>query len=263
MVHSRGHIVSDENGNPIRVFGATQDVTERKQAEEKLKATSERLRALTASVQSAREEEATRIAREIHDELGSMLTSLKLDLASIRRETVASASDTDLSRVREKLETMMQLVDQTVDTVRRISSELRPSILDDIGLVAAIRWQAQEFEAKSGIACRYDIHLEDVDIDRQQSTAIFRVFQEAMTNILRHAQATRVDISLKKEDNEMVLTIRDDGRGITADEKSGRQSLGLLGMRERVNLIGGAIDIAGVEGKGTVITVRVASPTKP
>ncbi|MDX6531331.1 MAG: hypothetical protein QOH41_3621 [Blastocatellia bacterium] len=253
----------DLNGSVINVLSIARDITERKQAEEKLKETSEQLRALTASVQSAREEEATRIAREIHDELGSMLTSLKLDLASIRRETVASASDTDLSRVREKLETMMQLVDQTVDTVRRISSELRPSILDDIGLVAAIRWQAQEFEAKSGIACRYDIHLEDVDIDRQQSTAIFRVFQEAMTNILRHAQATRVDISLKKEDNEMVLTIRDDGRGITADEKSGRQSLGLLGMRERVNLIGGAIDIAGVEGKGTVITVRVASPTKP
>ncbi|MDX6578246.1 MAG: hypothetical protein QOE96_4199 [Blastocatellia bacterium] len=236
---------------------------DRKQAEEKLKATSERLRALTASVQSAREEEATRIAREIHDELGSALTSLKLDLASIRRETVDSASDTDLSRLREKLETMMQLVDQTVDTVRRISSELRPSILDDIGLVAAIRWQGEQFEAKSGIACRYDIRLEDVDLNRQQSTDMFRVFQEAMTNILRHAQATRVDISLKKEDNEIVLTIRDDGRGITADEKSGRQSLGLLGMRERVSLIGGAIDITGAAGKGTVITVRLTIPRKP
>jgi signal transduction histidine kinase len=140
---------------------------------------------------------------------------------------------------------------------------LRPSILDDIGLVAAIRWQGEQFEAKSGIACRYDIRLEDVDLNRQQSTDMFRVFQEAMTNILRHAQATRVDISLKKEDNEIVLTIRDDGRGITADEKSGRQSLGLLGMRERVSLIGGAIDITGAAGKGTVITVRLTIPRKP
>ncbi|MDX6403892.1 MAG: hypothetical protein QOH70_1347 [Blastocatellia bacterium] len=263
MVHSRGHIVSDENGNPIRVFGATQDVTERQQAEEKLKETSEQLRALTASVQSAREEEATRIAREIHDELGSVLTSLKLDLASIRGETVACASDTDLSRLREKLGTMMQLVDQTFDTVRRISSELRPSILDDLGLVAAIRWQGEQFEAQAGITCRYDIRLKDVELDRQQSTAIFRVFQEAMTNVVRHAKATRVDITLEKKDNDLVLTIRDDGRGITADEKSDRLSLGLLGMRERVNLIGGALDIAGVEGKGTVITVRVAIPSKP
>ena len=262
ILHSRGYILSDEAGAPIRVFGATQDVTELKRAEEELKASSEQLRALSASVQSAREEEAARIAREIHDELGSALTSLKLDLELIRRDEFPSTSDSELSRFREKIKAMMQLIDQTVDAVRRISSELRPSVLDDIGLVAAIRWQAQQFEAQSGIACHYNLRLEDVDLGPQQSTAIFRVFQEALTNVLRHAQATRVDITLEKEDDELVLTIGDNGRGITAGEKSDRLSLGLLGMQERVNLIGGTIQITGVEGKGTVITVEGVIPGK-
>jgi signal transduction histidine kinase len=194
----------------------------------------------------------------IHDELGSALTSLKLDLESIRREELTAASDLDLSGLREKTKTMMQLVDQTADTVRRISSELRPSVLDDIGLVAAMRWQARQFQTQAGIVCQCDFRLEEVDLDQQQSTAIFRVFQEALTNVLRHAEATKIDINLEKEDNELVLTISDNGRGITADERSERLSLGLLGMRERVNLIGGTIDITGVEGKGTEITVRVS-----
>jgi PAS domain S-box-containing protein len=248
----------DLNGSVVNVLGISRDITKRRHAEEKLKATSDQLRALSASMQSAREEEATRIAREIHDELGSALTSLKLDLESIRREELTAASDLDLSGLREKTKTMMQLVDQTADTVRRISSELRPSVLDDIGLVAAMRWQARQFQTQAGIVCQCDFRMEEVDLDQQQSTAIFRVFQEALTNVLRHAEATRIDINLEKEDDELVLTISDNGRGITADERSERLSLGLLGMRERVNLIGGTIDITGVEGKGTEITVRVS-----
>jgi PAS domain S-box-containing protein len=248
----------DLNGSVVNVLGISRDITKRRHAEEKLKATSDQLRALSASMQSAREEEATRIAREIHDELGSALTSLKLDLESIKREELTAASDLDLSRLREKIKTMMQLVDQTADTVRRISSELRPSVLDDIGLVAAMRWQARQFQTQAGIVCQCDFRLEEVDLDQQQSTAIFRVFQEALTNVLRHAEATRIDINLEKEDDELVLTISDNGRGITADERSERLSLGLLGMRERVNLIGGTIDITGVEGQGTEITVRVS-----
>ncbi len=238
-------------------------VSERKRAEEKLKATSEQLRALSARLRSAREEEGARIARELHDELGSALTSLKLDLELIRREERSSTDAADLSRLRDKLSTMMQAIDKTVDTVRRISSELRPSVLDDIGLVAAIRWQAKQCEAQAGIVCRCDFRVEDVRLEQQQSTAMFRVLQEALTNVLRHAQATRVDITLEKENDELLLTIRDNGRGITADQQSDRLSLGLLGMRERVNLIGGTIRIAGVEGKGTVIAVRVPIPVQP
>jgi PAS domain S-box-containing protein len=258
IIQSRGSVLSDEHGEPIRVFGASQDVTEFKRAEEKLKATTEQLRALSASVQSAREAEAARISREIHDELGSALTSLKLDLELIRRKGFSATNDADLSRFQEKIKTMMQLIDQTVDIVRKISSELRPSVLDDIGLVAAMRWQAQQFEAQAGIVCHYDFSVEDVDLDSQQATAVFRVFQEALTNVVRHAEASRIDITLDKQNDDLVLTIRDNGRGITADEKSDRRSLGLLGMQERVNLIGGSIHVTGVEGQGTIIMVRVS-----
>ena len=260
IVHSRGYVVTDEDGDPIRLFGSTQDVTELKRAEEKLKATSEQLRALSANVQSSSEEAATRVAREIHDELGDALACLKLDLESIRIEEFPATSDVQLSRVREKIKAMMQFIDQTLDTVRRISSELRPSVLDDIGLVAAMRWQVRQFEAQAGIVCQCDFLLEDVNLDQQQSTAIFRVFQEALTNVIRHAEATRVNITLDKEGDELVLTIQDNGRGITTDEKSDPRSLGLLRMRERVNLIGGTIHFTGVEGKGTEITVRVSTP---
>ena len=256
-IWNRGFPINDDSGRFYRLAGLAEDVTQRKQAEDTLKATGEQVRALSARVQSAREEEGSRIARELHDELGSTLTSLKFDLALIRREELASTSDADPSRLRAKLDTMMQAIDQTVDTVRRISSELRPSVLDDIGLVAAIRWQAKQFEAQAGIVCRCDVLLEDVELDQQQSTAIFRVFQEALTNVLRHARATRVNVTLETEDDELALTVVDNGQGIAADQQSHRLSLGLLGMRERVNLIGGTIQITGVEGEGTTITVRV------
>ena len=151
----------------------------------------------------------------------------------------------------------MALADTTISTVRRIASELRPSILDDLGLVEAIEWQAQQFQARTGIICHCDYSLEAVVLNQEQSTAVFRIFQEALTNILRHAQATRVEIAMKEEAGKFILTISDNGRGITEDDKSRLQSLGLLGMRERADLIGAEIDVAGVEAQGTVVTVRV------
>jgi PAS domain S-box-containing protein len=252
--------VRDTGGNLVCYEGIAVDITKRKQAEEKIRASSEQLRALSASLQSAREEEAMRIAREIHDELGSVLTSLKLDLELIRIEKNSEITQLDPSESQKKIRTMMQLIDQTIGVVQRISSELRPSVLDNIGLVAALRWQGQQLEERSGIVCDYDFKLEDVDLDPERSTAIFRVFQEALTNVVRHAQASRIDITLKKEADDLVLTISDNGRGITAGEKSARQSLGLLGMQERMNLIGGSIYVTGLEGKGTVIAVRVPMP---
>ncbi len=152
---------------------------------------------------------------------------------------------------------MMKLTDATVNTVRRIASELRPSILDDLGLVEAIEWQVQQFQVQTGIACRCDCYLENVILNREQSTTLFRILQEALTNILRHAQATSVDVTTQIEADEFVLTIRDNGRGITENETSAPLSLGILGMRERAHLVNGKISISGVEGQGTAITVRV------
>ena len=262
LVHSQGEAIRDESGRPRRAFGTVQDVTELKRAEEKLKATSEQLRALSARVQFAREEEGIRIAREIHDELGSALTSLRWDLEGIEKTFAEPGNRLELPEVRKKITAMLGLTDTTINIVRRIASELRPNLLDDIGLVAAMRWQVRQFEAQAGIVCQCDFLLEDVNLDQQQSTAIFRVFQEALTNVIRHAEATRVNITLDKEGDELVLTIQDNGRGITTDEKSDPRSLGLLRMRERVNLIGGTIHFTGVEGKGTEITVRVSTPRK-
>lgn len=249
--------VRDEQGAIQYYEGTAQDITERKAAEEKLKASSEQLRALSASLQAAREEEGARIAREIHDELGSALTSLRWELESFDKVISESGDQSQLDTLRVKMESMIRLTDTTIGTVRRLSSELRPSVLDDLGLVEALEWQAEQFQARTGIICRCDCSLENINLSREQSTAVFRIFQEALTNILRHAQATMVDITTKAQGGEFVLTIIDNRRGITENEKSGPQSLGLLGMRERAHLIGGKIDIKGVEGKGTVVIIRV------
>ncbi len=262
VLFGRATVVRDELGQAIRTYGTNLDITERKQAEEQLKATSEQLRALSASMQSAREEEGTRIARELHDELGGALTSLKWDLERFEKVISEAKEQSQLQGLREKIEGMLRLSETTISAVRRISSELRPSVLDDLGLAAAIEWQARQFQARTGIICHYERVVENLDLDREQSTAIFRILQEALTNILRHAQATRVNIALKEEADEIVLTVSDNGRGITQDEKSRLQSLGLLGMRERAHLIGGAIDIIGVETQGTVVTVRVPNANR-
>jgi PAS domain S-box-containing protein len=251
--------VQDEQGAIQYYEGTAQDITERKAAEEKLKASSEQLRALSARIHSAKEEEGTRIAREIHDELGTALTSLRWDLESVDKVISESGDLSELHLLRERIEAMLRLTETTISSVRRISSELRPSVLDDLGLVEAIEWQAEQFQARTGIICRCDYSLENLDLGRERSTAVFRILQEALTNILRHAQATSVDITMEVEADEFVLTVMDNGRGITENEKSGLQSLGLLGMRERAHLIGGKMDITGVEGKGTVVTVRVPS----
>jgi PAS domain S-box-containing protein len=256
IVHSRGAVLTDDHGEPIRVFGATQDVTELKHAEEKLKATTEQLRALSASVQSAREEESKRIAREIHDELGGALTSWKWDLEEIRDEMSMTLDASQVATVRNKIEEMIRLTETTLDTVRRLASELRPAALE-LGLVQGLEWQARQFENRTGIPVRLECALEKVDLDNGQATAVFRILQEALTNIQRHAQATYVTIACWEESGRFILTIKDNGRGFGEAEKSARESLGLLGMRERAHLTGGEINIESAEGEGTEITVEV------
>lgn len=233
------------------------EIAERALAEEKLRTTRDQLRALSARLESAREAEGTRISREIHDELGSMLTGLKWEMEEIIATLAAPLETSHLAALREKIETLIKLIDLSITAIRRIASELRPSVLDDLGLPAAIQWQAEQFQARTGIVCSCDCELEKVELIDEHSTAIFRIFQEALTNVLRHAKATRVDISIRKDDNYLLLSISDNGRGITESEKSKEQSLGILGMRERVHLIGGELEVTGVEGKGTEVTVRM------
>ena len=159
--------------------------------------------------------------------------------------------------LQKKIAAMLEVTDSTLTMVRRIASELRPSVLDDFGLVVGIRWQARQFQDRTGMVVHCDGPVDSVDLNQEQSTALFRIFQEALTNILRHAKATTVDVTMVEGAGAFVLTIRDNGRGITENEKSAQLSLGLVGMRERAHLIGAEIDITGVEGEGTAVTVRL------
>jgi PAS domain S-box-containing protein len=256
-IRDRGFPIRDESGAVYRVGGVAEDITDRKETEDRLKASREQLRALSASLQSAREQEATRIAHQIHDELGGLLTGLRWDLEALERMLQQADDTRPLKVMRDKLSSMVSLTDTTINVVRRIASELRPSILDDLGLLEAIEWQTQQFQARTGIRCLCECVLQSIPLGAQQSTAVFRIVQEALTNILRHAQATCVSVAMKEEDGMFTLTVTDNGRGITPAEKLSRTSLGLLGMQERAHLIGGDVDIVGLKGTGTTLHVRI------
>jgi PAS domain S-box-containing protein len=248
--HSIGHPVVNEAGNLFEFTGTVMDVTEIKRTEEELQNAVEQLRALAARLQSAREEERTRVAREIHDELGQALTAIKLDVASLIHELPPD------ERREKKAESILKLVGRTIQFVRRLSTELRPGMLDDLGLVAAVEWAAEEFETRTGTKCRMDPRQSDIVTDREQSTAIFRIFQETLTNVARHANATQVDVRLSEYDGYIELEVRDNGRGI-AKEQLSDGGLGILGMRERAILLGGDFTIEGAPGKGTLVRVRI------
>ena len=256
-IRDRGFPIRNEAGQIHRMGGVAEDITDRKLAEDRLKASSEQLRALSGSLQSAREEEATRIARQIHDDMGGLLTGLRWELEALDKMMDQPADPGQLKTIRNKLASMVGLTDATIDVVRRIASELRPSILDDLGLMEALEWQTQQFQARTGIECRCYSSLAGIQLADQQSTAVFRIVQEALTNILRHARATRVGVATSEEDGALVLVVTDNGRGITEAEKLSRNSLGLLGMQERAHLIGGRVDIHGVDGVGTTLYIRV------
>jgi len=234
------------------ILGISRDITKRKKAEEELRNSQKELRALSARLQSVREEERAKIAREIHDDLGQALTGLKMDSAWVMKNLRP-----DQTALKDKLQAMGQLIDDTVRSVRRLSTELRPRILDDFGLVAALEWQAQEFENKTGIQCRFRSSLRETDLDPDRSVAIFRIFQEALTNVARHSGATKVKSALSKENRGLRLILRDNGRGISQEKISRTKSLGLVGMRERAILFGGELTIQGKPGKCTTVTLKI------
>lgn len=227
------------------------DVTERDRAEKEVRRSREQLRALAAHLESVREEEQTRIAREIHDELGQTLTAMKYDLAWLAARLPEAATV-----LRDKCRELTSLTDATIATVRRIASELRPRLLDDLGLEAAVEWLTKSFESRTGIQCELDARLGEVALDPALSTAVFRILQEALTNVARHAKAASVSIDLHRDEGGVVLSVRDDGKGISQDELAGMTSLGLLGMRERARGCGGDIAISGTAGAGTTVVAR-------
>jgi len=248
--------VNEQGAGPYVVASAV-DITERKQAEEQLRSSLEQLRALTSRLQSVREEERTRMAREIHDELGQALTGLKMDVAWLDRRLAEAGDEARRGLLLAKTQAMSQLIDETIHTVRRLASELRPGVLDNLGLLAALEWQAQDFCARTNIPCVLTTELQEVELGREEETTVFRICQEALTNVMRHAQAAGVDIRLAQDNGCLVLEIHDDGRGITTEEIMAKESLGLLGMQERARLVNGEVTVSGAPGAGTMVTVRV------
>jgi PAS domain S-box-containing protein len=233
-------------------FHMIADITDRKQAEEQLRTSREQLRELSLHLESTREEERTNVAREIHDDLGQILTGLKIDLSWLTKRV---GKEQEL--LLEKMKTMNELVDIAIQRVKKISGELRPGALDDLGIAAALEWQASEFKKLTEIECEFSSDPEDVVLDSDRSTAIFRIFQEALTNVARHAKATKVKATLREKTRKIVLRIRDNGKGIEKNQIDSPKAFGIMGMRERARSLGGKVEITGSPGRGTTVAVSI------
>ena len=225
-----------------------------------LRDTGERLRRLAARLNEVREEERSIIAREIHDQLGQDLAALKMDLAWLTGKLPV-----DQEPLHTHARSMASLIDSMLTAVREIATRLRPAILDDLGLEAAIEWQGAEFGKRSGIQCKMMLQPERLESGHDCDTVVFRIFQEALTNVGRHAEASHVEVTLRSTEENLVLVVSDDGRGIEADQIESPGSLGLIGMRERATALGGRLEIERGPASGTVLTLMMpldGSPTE-
>jgi signal transduction histidine kinase len=222
------------------------------EAEQAVQGSFGQLRALAARLQTIREEERTDMARELHDELGQALTALKMDTASLINRLPPRSK-----LLRERAQAMSEQIDATIKTVRRMSSQLRPGMLDDLGLGPSIEWYAQEFQTRTGIVVETEVMAEELDLDHTRATALYRIFQETLTNVARHSKATTVKAKLEIEDSDIRLEIADNGQGFDPVQVRGKRSLGLLGMRERAEMAQGSLEIEGAPGKGTKVIVKV------
>ena len=248
-------LIHDERGRIAGHFGIQRDITDRHFASEQVRVAAEQLRALASRLQQVREEERTEVAREIHDELGQALTGLKLDIAWMKNRLPRNHA------MMEQCASVIERIDQTLTAVRRIATELRPSILDQLGLAAALEWQGQEFRARTGIDVTTEIVVDDALIPDKLGSSAFRILQESLTNVLRHSKATHVAIRLERTPSLLTLEITDNGVGASPTYLNGTRSLGVIGMRERALACGGEFSIAGTAGKGTTVLLRVPLAT--
>ncbi len=229
-----------------------QEITERKRIEKKLTSSREELRNLSAYLQDIREEERTNIAREIHDELGQILTALHFDVSWLQKRL-----NRDQNLLFEKTRSMARHIESSINSVHKIITELRPGVLDHLSLSDAIDWQINDFMTRTGIQCNLKVTPRDIDLADQLSTTIFRILQETLTNVIRHSQATEVRLHLHKTSNTVRLTVQDNGKGITKKTVHNPDSFGIIGIRERVNMLNGQFRITGTQGKGTMVTVVI------
>ncbi|HEX7586869.1 MAG TPA: response regulator, partial [Anaerolineae bacterium] len=244
--------VKELNHDALQIANAKleAEIAERKLA-------NEQLRLLAAHNVSALEEERTRIAREIHDGIGTLMTAIKMDMVFLGRGIGEIGAPQSPDALREQIGATTKLVDEAIQALHEIVHELRPGVLDHLGLRASLEWQMQEFQERTKIECQFTSDLDELEPDPARATAVFRILQEVLTNVARHAQATRVEASLRQPSNELILQVHDNGKGISETQVSDAGRFGLLGIRERVHVFGGSVVIRGSPGEGTDITVRI------
>ncbi len=259
-LNQRSIVVRNKKNEALTIEAILTDVTERKHYEQKLEETTKSLRALSSYQQKVREEERLYIAREIHDQFGQDLTALKMDVAMVSKSSVKlyeNKKEIEFKNISDELKKMSFYIDDIINKVRKISTELRPDILDKLGLVEAIEWHAEEFEKRSKIKCITTVEEKEISLSPEKSISIFRIFQETLTNAARHSGAKEIQIDLKIQNGWMILRVTDNGRGITNDEIENGKSLGILGMKERVLILGGIFNIKGEINKGTIIDIKI------
>jgi len=265
IISARGRVITDKDGKAIKLIGSGQDITDQKEKEKKLRDYSERLRKLSERVEQGRENERIRIAREIHDELGQMLTVLKMDVSMMNGYIEAQVSGEVLDYLETKTNKVKDRINTIIESVHRIISELRPQVLDRLGLVEAIKWQARQIEKRTNLEIVIDSDLVEINpLTDNQKTALFRIFQEAMNNVVRHAKASKVIVKLIKND-KLLMSIQDNGIGITEEQKSALSSFGIIGMYERARSLGGQMQIDTINenvDEGTRVRVRIPLKTK-
>ncbi|MBL0356055.1 MAG: PAS domain S-box protein [Chitinophagaceae bacterium] len=247
-----GEIILNENGSLVGLKGTGQDITDIIKTEEKLQSSFKQIKQLVTHLQDVREQERTNMAREIHDELGQQLTGLKMYISWLNKKVITQETD-----IKEKFNAAIELIEDTIKSVRKISMDLRPSMLDDLGLLAALEWQSNEFEKRSGIDTEFINQTANVEIPARLKTGLFRIYQESLTNVARHADAKKIVSSLKFENNNLVLTITDDGKGFTFKNIESKKTLGLFGMKERTLEMGGKYEIKSEPGVGTTVYVII------
>ncbi len=257
IIRSLNEVVRDRKEEAVSLLGTLQDVTQRRKADAQIRRSREELRQLADHLQSARESERISIAREIHDEMAQSLTAQKIDM--VRLKSKLPQDDPLLTELSGEI---MQSINQTINSVQRILTELRPALLDDLGLVAAIEWQVIEFQRRTKVQCHLVLPDDEPDLTPEQRTAMFRIMQESLSNILRHSNADEVWVELTVDEPWLSMSIVDNGKGISELEVMGSRSFGLMGMRERAHIFGGAVSIYGNEGKGTTIFATIPLKNK-
>jgi two-component system sensor histidine kinase UhpB len=262
-IHDRAFPIRDGSGTVYRIAGIAEDITERKTLQDKVRDSNHALAALAVRLQTIREDERTRISRDVHDQLGQALVTSKFYLQWMDQALSAGNFSNVLPLWQSRLKAVIQEMDVTLAAVQKICFDLRPAELDQLGLGAALERQVQEFASRTGISCETAVHIDEKRITMEQATALFRVLQEALTNIARHAHATHVDVHLTQQNGQARLEVQDDGIGIQESKVHDEKSLGLLGMRERLRPLGGQLQIARSKGKGTTLVALLPLHMEP